>query len=69
MRYEGLEDESGIQMTLFSDAEREDKERAISEALIGIRRKYGQNSVLKGYQYLSGATGRKRNELIGGHRA
>ncbi|MBQ3792559.1 MAG: DNA repair protein [Clostridia bacterium] len=66
---DGLQEEGAVQMTLFSSGEDEDKERSLSETLITIRKKYGQNAVLKGYQYLSEATGRERNGLIGGHRA
>lgn len=49
--------------------EKMEKERKMQEAMLGIRRKYGKNAVLKGINYEEGATGRERNSQIGGHKA
>lgn len=49
--------------------EKMEKERKMQEAMLGIRRKYGKNAVLKGINYEDGATGRERNSQIGGHKA
>lgn len=64
------------QMELFQeDAPEEisenrlEKERKVQEALLSIRRKFGKNSILKGMNYEEGATGRERNNQIGGHKA
>ena len=38
-------------------------------AMVRMRRKYGKNALLKGTNFLKEATGRDRNEQIGGHRA
>ena len=43
-------------------------QREIVEAMLGIRAKYGKNSILKGMNYDHAATGRERNEQIGGHK-
>ena len=50
------------------DAELE-KERKIQETLIGIKNKFGKNSILKGLNLQEGATAKDRNEQIGGHKA
>jgi hypothetical protein len=44
-------------------------EFAVQEAMLGIRAKYGKNSILRGMNYDPAATGRERNAQIGGHRA
>ncbi|MGM9788189.1 MAG: DNA methylase [Candidatus Cryptobacteroides sp.] len=58
------------QMDLFAE---EDeyllKERGLQEALISIKKKYGGNSILKGYSFEEGATAKERNQQIGGHKA
>lgn len=68
------------QMDLFTDYDKLDKERqiekehlekerAIQEATIGLRNKYGKNAILKGINLQEGATTRDRNKQIGGHKA
>ena len=37
--------------------------------MLGIKKKYGKNAVLKGTNFLDGATMRDRNRQIGGHKA
>ena len=44
-------------------------EERMQRVILGIRRKYGSNAILKGMNYLEGATARERNTQIGGHRA
>lgn len=51
------------------ESEARRKEKAIQDAILGIRRKYGKNAVLKGMNLEEGATARERNRQIGGHRA
>jgi len=75
-----LENPIPEQLTLFSDyaeteaqeAERRAalaRERRMQQALLGIRRKYGKNAILKGMSFEEGATAKERNEQIGGHKA
>ena len=45
------------------------KERNRQKAILSIQKKYGKNALLKGMNYEEGATGRQRNEQIGGHKA
>lgn len=45
------------------------KEKNLQQAILGIKNKYGKNSVLKGMDLEDGATTIERNEQIGGHRS
>ena len=72
--------ENYAQLSLFTDyageeakqaeetAQRE-RERKLQEATLAIKKKFGKNALLKGRSLLDGATGKDRNEQIGGHRA
>lgn len=64
------------QLDLFTDYEKRERERAaalrernMQRAIIGIKRKYGGNAILKGTDLQDGATTIARNSQIGGHRA
>ena len=46
-----------------------EKEKALQEALIAIKRAYGKNAILRGANFIEGATTRLRNSQIGGHKA
>jgi len=48
---------------------RRERERKLQEATLAIKKKFGKNALLKGRSLLDGATGKDRNEQIGGHRA
>ena len=63
------------QLDLFTDYAAEEKKQEelkrkmrIELAMVRMRRKYGKNALLKGMDFLKEATGRDRNEPIGGHR-
>ena len=45
------------------------KERALQEATIELRNRFGKNAILKGTNLQEGATTKDRNNQIGGHRA
>ena len=45
------------------------RERKIQEAMLGIKKKFGKNAILKGMNLEDGATARERNQTIGGHQA
>lgn len=74
------EHDSFVQLDLFTDydeldkqkkedEEKQRKERAIQEAILSARKKYGKNAILKGMNLEEGATTRERNNQIGGHKA
>ena len=45
-----------------------DKEKRLQQAIIGIKNRMGKNAIRKGTNFVEGATGKERNEQIGGHR-
>ena len=68
------------QLDFFTDFEEEEKRRSAEEtalrrendlqyAVLGLKARYGKNAVLRGANFLDGATARSRNQQIGGHRA
>lgn len=63
------QDEGFFQVDLFTDTRKLEKEKQLQEAMLGIKKKYGKNAVLRGTNYLDGATMRERNQQIGGHKA
>ena len=62
-------DEGIFQTDFFTDTARLEKEKSLQEAMLGLKKKFGKNAVLKGSSYLEGATMRDRNGRIGGHKA
>lgn len=60
-------DEEYRSINLFSDHELDAKERALSDAIIQIKSKYGKNAILKGMNLEKKATTINRNKMIGGH--
>ncbi len=69
-----------VQLDLFTDyeaIEREnaqrqaalDKERRLQETMLAIKQRFGKNALLTGISYEEGATGKERNQQIGGHKA
>ena len=72
--------EQGEQLSLFGAAETQpegsgaseadlEKETQLQQALLAIKKRYGKNAVMPGTSYQEEATGRERNEQIGGHKA
>ncbi len=64
------------QLTLFDQPENDEKntkaderEKRMQKALLDIKNKFGSNAILKGTSFMEGATGKDRNETIGGHKA
>ena len=61
-----------VQLDFFSDPKDNlwlEKEKRRQRAVLHIRKKYGKNAILKGMNFLDGATTRDRNAQIGGHKA
>ncbi len=68
------------QMSLFVDYKAEEerkqkekgdreKERRVQEAVLGLREKFGKNSIVKGLNLREGGTAMERNGQVGGHKA
>lgn len=63
-RYSG-----GVQMSLFESEPDNGRERRRQEAILKIRKRFGNNAILKGMNFEEGATAIERNAQIGGHKA
>lgn len=68
------------QMDFFTDYEEQDrkkakedadleKEKAAQKTILDIKKKFGKNAILKGFNLEDGATMKDRNEQVGGHKA
>lgn len=62
-----------VDYTLLEEAREKEKkqerrEADLMEVILRLKEKYGKNTILKGMNYLEGATGRMRNEQVGGHK-
>lgn len=62
-------DTGDLQLNMFEDTTKQLRNKALQEAMLGIRAKYGKNSILKGMNFEEAATGRERNNQIGGHKS
>ena len=58
-----------VQLSLFKDQEKIDKERKLELAISSIKNKMGKNTILRGMNLEEGATTILRNKLVGGHNA
>ena len=65
-----------VQMDIFTDYAKveeekkdEKREKNMQKALLGIKKKYGKNAILKGMNFEKGATTVERNGQVGGHKA
>ena len=62
-------DQGILQVDMFTDTRKLEKEKKLQQTLLGIKSRYGKNAILKGTNFVEGATMRERNEEIGGHKA
>lgn len=69
LNFNNVAPEGEGQLSLFVDEERAVEERNRQEAILGIKRKFGKNALLKGIDLLPQATQRDRNRQIGGHKS
>ena len=64
-----VKDQGILQVDLFTDTSKLEREKSLQATMLGIKKKFEKNAVLKGTNYLEGATMRERNGQIGGHKA
>lgn len=64
-----VKDQGILQVDLFADTSKLEREKSLQATMLGIKKKFGKNAVLKATNYLEGATMRERNGQIGGHKA
>lgn len=62
-------EEGYAQYDLFVDPAELEKEQKLQKAMLGIKKKFGKNAILKGMNLEEGATTLERNRQIGGHRS
>ena len=60
--------ETFIQYGLFDNPELNIKEKKVQNILMSIKNKYGKNAILKGMNFIEGATTIERNSQVGGHK-
>ena len=79
-REEGAPREEGEQLNMLTDYAALERARAMENAalareremqktVIGLKKRYGKNIILRGMNLCEAATARERNAQIGGHRA
>jgi DNA polymerase V len=64
-----LADESHTQYDLFTDVQKQEREKKRLKAELLIKKRFGKNAIVKGMDLQEGATTIERNGQIGGHRA
>lgn len=62
-----LLDEAYATYDLFTDLDAERKEHDLQTTVLGIKKKFGKNAIVKGMSLEEKATARQRNRMIGGH--
>ena len=58
-----------VQLNLFTDQEKIDRERKLELTMLGIKNKMGKNTIIRGMDLEEGATTIARNRMVGGHNA
>jgi len=77
---DALQNQTYEQMDLFTnlaeqerkrkeDADALEREKKMQQTIIAIKKRYGKNAILKGANFLDGATTKDRNRQFGGHKA
>ena len=69
LTFADVTDETYRQYDLFYDAEELEREKKMQKAMLSIKKKFGNNAILKGMNLQEGATTRERNQQIGGHKS
>jgi len=63
----GVEKAKYIQSDIFSNLNKDDKEKVLMNTILQIKEQFGENSIMKAIDYTESATQRERNTYIGGH--
>ena len=59
--------EEYAELTLFSNPAADTAEKSLARATMAVKRRFGKNALVRGISYRPEATGRERNEQVGGH--
>ncbi len=65
--FENITERKEVQLSLFVDQEKVDRERKLELIINNVKNKMGKNTILRGMNLQEGATTPIRNKLIGGH--
>ena len=69
INFNNVVEKENIQLSLFVNEQKQEKERKLELAMCSIKNKLGKNAILRGMDLEKGATTITRNNLIGGHNA
>lgn len=69
LTYNNVVDERYQQYDFFTDPIESARERKLQHAMLDIKKRFGQNAILKGMNLQDSATTRERNQQIGGHKS
>ena len=56
------------QLSLYPDQQHDQRETSLLRTAVGLHKRFGKNSLVRGMDFLDAGTTRERNEQIGGHR-
>ena len=62
-------DYAAIQEQKAKESAKLEREKKMQQTMLDIKKRFGKNAILKGMNLEEGATGRDRNNTIGGHRS
>ncbi len=62
-------DYSALQAQRDKEEAELEREKRRQQAILTVKNKFGKNAILKGVNFVDGATAKNRNEQIGGHKA
>ena len=56
------------QLSLYPEQQNDQRETSLLRTAVGLHKRFGKNSLVRGMDFLDAGTTRERNEQIGGHR-
>ena len=56
------------QLSLYPEQQNDQRETSLLRTAVGLHKRFGRNSLVRGMDFLDAGTTRERNEQIGGHR-
>ena len=56
------------QLSLYTEQQNDQRETSLLRTAVGLHKRFGKNSLVRGMDFLDAGTTRERNEQIGGHR-
>lgn len=69
VQYSLFDDMEAIERKWQTEQKQLKKENELQKAMLTIKERFGKNAILKGVNFMEGATAIERNGQVGGHRA